>query len=255
MDHDLELDVFPQEPTVLEFARFHGLCRDYTQEPLELSCALSPSADTLNADLQNPKNAAPLTKTADALTKERLSVGKEAAMLLKMLQSLQNAALRPTAIPNGRKCLQRLKQEVPILHTDNELDMLEFGRVVESGFKDLKILLEPVSEEADEGLSWPSRYSEFPEQCLAQVKCGKLTVSRDTLLYLHDATRDLQISESYKIVREDYLSYRKVIASEKNQHHTDAARTSSYGQSRRHYYHRRLNRRHTYLPHPEIMCR
>lgn len=252
MDLDLELDVVQQEPTVLEYARFHGICRDYTQEPLLLDCAFSPSPDILDADLYDPKNADHPTNPADELTKERLAVGKEAAMLLKYLQSSRNATPEPIEIPNGRKRLRGLKQEVAILHTDDELDMLEFGSSMEIGFSDLRIPLELVNQEADEGLDWPSRYSDFPQKCLANAKHEKLAISREILLYLHDTTKDSPVSDFFDTVREEHFNCRKVTAFEQNQYHADANRTLPSGQSLHHCYHPHLYCHRTYLLHQGI---
>ncbi|KAF1966169.1 hypothetical protein BU23DRAFT_544899 [Bimuria novae-zelandiae CBS 107.79] len=190
MEFDLELDVIEHEPTVLEYARYHKICSDYTQEPLQINRVVPLTDDAFDLDLQDPKNASPLTNPADELMKERLAVTQEAAMLLKTVHDLHEAPADLLLIRDGRKRIRALKQEIPILQTDNELDMLNFGSTVEPSFSDLRIPLEPVNEEQDEGLEWPSKYSVLPEQCFMQAHNEKLGITKDVLVFLQNAIRD-----------------------------------------------------------------
>ncbi|KAJ4352299.1 uncharacterized protein N0V89_007647 [Didymosphaeria variabile] len=209
MELDLELDVIEHEPTVLEYARFHGLCSDFTKELPSYYNNFSLSDETLYLDLWDPNDSPSLTNPADELTKERLAVSKEAAMLLKSVHSLTQEPPSLLRIPDRRRRILSLKQELPILRTDNELDILAFGGTVEPSFTDLKIPLEAIDEENDEGLDWPSDYAGYPKQCDERAKNEKLGVSRETLLYLQDAVRNSHSPEDSELIKREGLLYRK----------------------------------------------
>ncbi|KAF2451465.1 hypothetical protein P171DRAFT_401003 [Karstenula rhodostoma CBS 690.94] len=212
MELDLGLDVIEHEPTVLEYARFHGLCSDFTNELPQCYNSVSISDETFDFDLRDPKDAPALTNPAVELTKERLAVSKEAAVLLKSTYSIAAAPLDLLLVANGGRRILSLKQEVPILRTDNELDLLAFGSVMEPNFTDLKIPLEPIDEENDEGLEWPSMYFSYPTQCTKRAKSEKLGVSRETLLFLQEAIRDSHPPEDSEKIKQEALLYRKNIA-------------------------------------------
>ncbi|KAL1597765.1 hypothetical protein SLS60_008252 [Paraconiothyrium brasiliense] len=209
MELDLELGVIEIEPTVLEYARFHGLCSDFTKELATCYNSFSLSDETFDLDLEDPNDAPSLTNPADELTKERLSVSKEAAMLLRSVHFLAQEPPNLLLIPDGRRRILGLKQELPILRTDNELDLLAFGSTVEPSFTDLKIPLEAIDEENDEGLECPSRYAAYPKQCDERAKNEKLGVSRETLLYLQEAIRDSHSPEDSEIIKSEGLVHRK----------------------------------------------
>jgi hypothetical protein len=210
MELDLELDVVEHEPTVLEYARFYNLCSDFTHELPQCYNSVSISNETFDLDLGDPKDAPPLTNPADELTKERLAVSKDAAMLLKSVHSLAESPHGLLLVSNERTRMLNLKQELPILRTDNELDLLGFGSVVEIDFTDLKIPLEPIDEDNDEGLGWPSGWTDFPKQCNERAKSEKLGVSRETLLYLQEAIRNSCSPEDSDATNQEALFYLKV---------------------------------------------
>ncbi|KAL5441262.1 hypothetical protein PMIN07_004328 [Paraphaeosphaeria minitans] len=214
MELDLELDVIEHEPTVLEYARFHGLCSDFTHELPLCYNNVSISDEAFDLNLRDPKDVLALTNPAGELMKERLAVTKEAAMLLKSTISLAAAPNDLPRLLNERRRIVNLKQELPILRTDNELDLLGFGSAVMPSFDGLKIPLEPIDEENDEGLKWPSRYSEFPSQCTDRAKSEKLGVSRETLLHLQDAIKDYHSLEDSENIKHEALLYRKNTATQ-----------------------------------------
>ena len=231
MDLDLELNVIEREPTILEYARFHGICRDYTKEILQLDCITPPSSEAFDLGLRDPKNAIPLTNSGDELIKDRLAVSREAALLLKAVHELQEAPPDLRLISDRRKHIRSLKQEVPILRTDNELDMLEFGSAVELRFTDLQLPLEAVDEENGEGLQWPSIYLTFPERCMEQAQDEKLGVPRETLIYLQDVIRDNQPPEGSEAIEENGTDCRKVIEAKCFRPYANFNRTRPFDQS------------------------
>lgn len=182
-----------EEPSVLEYAREQGICVDYTTElPRLLDICLSLK-DTLD---QDPRDAfedecTNATTAAQELTKERLALTKEAAFLLKTVLTLRELPRDYTLTADARQT-RDLKQELPILQTDAELDLLHFGTRVEPDFRDLRTRLpsEDLDDENDEGFGWPAKYSRYPAQCDAKLRIEKLAMSSDALAFLQNMVED-----------------------------------------------------------------
>src|SRR5206468_1087980 len=94
-----------------------------------------------------------------------------------------------------------LKQEVPLLKTDSELDLLSFGSAALPNLKNLKIPFETTDEERDEGLEWPSEYHAYPAQCDEKANTEKITISKEVLVYLQDAVRDTYLPEDSEMIK------------------------------------------------------
>ncbi|KAF2020036.1 hypothetical protein BU24DRAFT_387248 [Aaosphaeria arxii CBS 175.79] len=180
------------EPTVLEYARFHGLCKDYTTEPLLARNSLN-SIHTLTAN-DNISDLPFTQQTLNAILKERLHLTKEAALLLRSFHDIQTNPNSPIHLTdsksNTRKRARALKQELPLLRSDNELDLLHFGSVALPLLTNLNIPLEPVDVECDEGLEWPSWYEKYVHAARRRVGGEKLSVTREDLMFLQEAVRD-----------------------------------------------------------------
>jgi hypothetical protein len=187
-----------EEPSVLEYAREQGICVDYTTElPRLLDVCLSLK-ETLDQDpcdfcedeCTNTMTAAQTT-AAQELTKERLALNKEAAFLLKTVLALRGPPRDDPLIVDVRQT-RALKQELPVLQTDAELDLLHFGTRVEPDFRDLRTRLpsEDLDDENDQGFGWPAKYSTYPAQCDAKVKSERLAMTRDALAFLQNAVKD-----------------------------------------------------------------
>jgi hypothetical protein len=187
-----------EEPSVLEYAREQGICVDYTTElPRLLDVCLSlremldqDPCDFFEDECTNPMTAAQTT-AAQELTKERLALNKEAAFLLKTVLALRGPPRDDPLIVDVRQT-RALKQELPVLQTDAELDLLHFGTRVEPDFRDLRTRLpsEDLDDENDQGFGWPAKYSTYPAQCDAKVKSERLAMTRDALAFLQNAVKD-----------------------------------------------------------------
>lgn len=217
----MELDVIEHEPTVLEYARFHGLSCDYTQELSQCYKIASLSDEDIDLDLQHPQDDAALTKPVEELTRERLTVSKEAATLLRSVYSLREAPDDLQLISEVKRRILNLKQEVPLLQTDHELDVLEFGKALESCIHEPKIPLEPVDEENDEGLGWPSSYFSYPAQCDEEARTEKLRVSKEVLLYLQDVVKGNSSPAGLEMMIREEVTHQKVSEYERREEHTD----------------------------------
>lgn len=205
MDAALEEEDFH----VIDYARSHGICIDYTTEQLHIGEIHVPSSNDIQHDFEDPSDTA-ITNAISKLIKEPLTLNKEAALLLKTVDSLQQAPAGDLPMEDRRRWILGLKQELPILRTDHELDLLGFGSVALPHFRDLKIPSEVTQKEDDEGLEWPPKYLTYPLQCDKRVNSEKLAVSKEALLYLQDAIRDTYTAEDFDNIMAESLQYKPV---------------------------------------------
>ncbi|KAH9881973.1 hypothetical protein J1614_001144 [Plenodomus biglobosus] len=182
---DLDSDAILDADSALVYARYYGLCVDYASDDSNFRDFIAPSDDELDRDiwhLSKPISADKITE----LTKERLAVNRDAALLLKAVHLLQAAPAAGPSTIDRRKWMLSLRQEVPVLSTDHELDVLRFGKVTTPDLGNLRIPSEVTDQEKDEGFEWPSRYFAYPAQCEEQVRGEKLGVTKEALQFLQD---------------------------------------------------------------------
>lgn len=196
------LDQEDEDWTALAYARYHKLTIKYDSDHNPYGDLAVPSEDQFGWD-SGVLSDANIMDSVSTLIKERLIVSKDAAMLLRSMHDLQKAPSCAETTVDKYQCMRSLKQELPLLKTDIELDLASFGKSALPALKDLKIPSEVLAEENDEGLDWPSKYQAYPGQCAKQVKAEKLAVSRDVLLYLQDALTDhFSAKDSQKLVEQ-----------------------------------------------------
>jgi len=65
-----------------------------------------------------------------------------------------------------RGIIKRAKLELPLIKTDHEMDCKNFARRDDFEIKlcDIKLPLEMVDEENNEGLAWPSRFASLEQK-------------------------------------------------------------------------------------------
>ncbi|KAF3042837.1 hypothetical protein E8E11_005366 [Didymella keratinophila] len=216
MEWELELpfdDPQPgvEEPSVLEYAREQGICVDYTTELPRLSDICLELKDALDQNPRDPfeQDCTNATTAAQELTKERLALNKEAAFLLKTVLTLQEPPRDDPLTADARQT-RDLKQELPVLQTDAELDLLHFGTRVEPDFRDLRTQIpsEDLDDENDEGFGWPAKYSAYPAQCDVKVKNEKLAMTRDALAFLHNAVKDDYSAQDEEVLMAEKIERR-----------------------------------------------
>lgn len=186
---DLDSDAVLDHDCALEYARFYGLCVDYTSEDLYARGFIAPSDCDIDRDFLNLSPTITTNKLCE-LTRERLTVNKDTAVLLQTIHSLQAAPPEDPSATHRREWIRGLKQELPVLATDPELDLLRFGNVALPDLGNLRIPSEATNQENDEGFEWPSKYLAYPAQCDKRIKAEKLAVTREVLLHLQEAIRD-----------------------------------------------------------------
>jgi hypothetical protein len=132
----MEFDLDDEELSVLDYARRHGLCVPYDAGTLHFGSLPTLSNDDVDWDLCHLSNDS-ITNATNALTRGRLAVNKEAALLLKIVHDLRQAPAMKEVNVERRRWMLNLRQELPVLQTDAEFDMLNFGSVAIPDFKDL----------------------------------------------------------------------------------------------------------------------
>lgn len=181
----------PVEPSVLEYARFYGLTRDYlASNPLESDCFPEIPGD-ISVGFEDSKELLQLKPPLPYVVQEKLLADKNAALLLGSLRRPPPKEAEHTSYLPDRKRWKRLKTELPILRTENELDMRDFTAPVVPDLAKLNIPFERVDEEKGEGLTWPSVLRQFPKQFHEDARREKLAVPKEALLYLQDLLKAL----------------------------------------------------------------
>jgi hypothetical protein len=199
-------DVGDEDFSVLDYARLNGLSRDYTTELHDID---APSDEIVVQDLQESTDDLNANSISQ-LIKERLVVNRDAALFLKAALSCPDAPPTKLTSTDKREWMIGLKQELPILPTDSDLDLLNFGSAALPDLGSLNIPSEVINEENDEGLQWPSKYFAYPAQSDAQVRSEKLAVSREVLLYLQNAVRDEVTPEEIEKAKAETLNSKSV---------------------------------------------
>jgi hypothetical protein len=205
----MEFDLDDEELSVLDYARRHRLCVPYDAGTLHFGDLPTLSDDDVDWDLCDLSNDS-ITNATNALTKGRLAVNKEAALLLKTVHDLRQAPAMKEVNVERRRWMLNLRQELPVLQTDAEFDMLNFGNIAIPDFKDLKMPFEIIDEDGDEGFAWPARYLAYPAQCEERIKAEKLAVSRNVLLHLQNSISDSYTSEDDDKIKKKDLRHRPV---------------------------------------------
>ncbi|ORX95794.1 hypothetical protein BCR34DRAFT_470026, partial [Clohesyomyces aquaticus] len=151
-----------------------------------------------------------LTHQAGALTKERLNVSREAALLLKAVHYMQEPLQDEEVFPDPRRHLSRLKQEVPLLKSDPHIDLENFGSTDLPDLNSVRIPLEHFHTEDDEGPDWPTKYLAYPTEYFEAVKNEKLAVSRDHFIFLQHSIRDTYTDQDAERIKAEDVRYKRV---------------------------------------------
>jgi len=200
------------EPSVTEYARFHRLCIDYSSKHPLTNHGLSIDQITFGIELQD-HDGLKEPELSDALLAERLTIDRDTAAYIKNVLAEPGKANELDAEPPAVIRTAAMKQELPLLSTDNELDLKNFRHMMSPDFDNANLPLEPVDEENNEGLTWPQQFHHLPNQFDAKSKSEKLEITKDALIYLRATLRhDLGSYDLDEIERVE-LTYRKASVS------------------------------------------
>ena len=176
------------EPTIIEYARFHGLVRDHRESPPLERLDLS---EDLGSSLEDPPELFHIDLAKVQLPQERWAVDAGAASLLS---SIVESAQDPPPYSDeelgiDRHRVRRMKQELPLLRSDHELDILRFRAPIVPDLENEFLPLETVDVEEDEGVEWPSSYYALPDEFTKKARSEKIEVSQDGFLYLQQTLK------------------------------------------------------------------
>ncbi|KAI9873610.1 MAG: hypothetical protein M1830_010804, partial [Pleopsidium flavum] len=192
---------------MIDYARFHGLIQDHRLlDPLELL----PKPENQPRFFEDPEHAPKFEIPQGFSTNERLTLSKEAATLLSSCTTAPKIGTwNVEDVLDVRHRMRKQKFEIPILRTDQELDMEEFGQRVEPDLAGFNLPYEKVDEENDEGLTWPRKCYGLPQELESRCRGERIETSRDVLIYMQDLLKTSYTEEDEKALLESELRYKK----------------------------------------------
>ncbi|TGO51816.1 hypothetical protein BCON_0154g00360 [Botryotinia convoluta] len=204
-----------EEIPVVEFARSIGVSRDHQLDNTSVEILLLMQEDihhSFSSDLNDDHLS--LFTTPEINTNERISVSIGAARLLTSIAQNENQESIDTLTHSllGPRDVRNLRIEIPILRSDHDFDVRGFAR--RDGFEvrpqDIKLPLELLSIENNEGLGFPSDFYNFETEAFETVTNEKIEVTRNSMVYLHTALKTkLTIENEQEIWESEKIHPRK----------------------------------------------
>ena len=170
------------EPSVLDYARFHGLTHDHLRRH-PLSDFHGP--ENVHIQLDDPPRVFSTDATATTPPSERLCVSKEVAMLLSLTIAPPQGTHfldEPMSLDTYRR--RDLKMELPILPSMHELDMLDFHSRIVPNYAREHLPLEKLDKENGEDIAWPLSILHLPQTYDALAMSEKFEARKETIGYL-----------------------------------------------------------------------
>ncbi|KAF2143875.1 uncharacterized protein K452DRAFT_247364, partial [Aplosporella prunicola CBS 121167] len=201
--------ILHDEPTILQYARFHGIAKKFTsQYPLDPD--LIPTAPIfLSEGLLDPVGAVSLELPRNFRIEERLCVNEATLAFLQSTCSVPKLHAEKDPFMARLNRVRNFKAELPILSSDNEMDMKRFLKQPVVDLGDTEIQPEHVDEEKDEGMAWPTKCETLPADYDKQVASEKLQVSRNILLYLQNTLKCNMTPEEIETTIEAEVAHEK----------------------------------------------
>lgn len=199
---------YQEGPSLLEYARFHGLAVDHAA--VDLFKPLSQSCFHFLTTVEDSPNLPSLTLQKPVDVTEKIQASKETAQLLSSVLREPSKPSLDALLPNVHR-VRDLKQELPLLKTDHNYHVSSFKKraTVPSLFK-YQIPHVEIDEENDGGLTWPVAYHRCNEQLVRKLDSEKLDSTREVLLFIQNSLRDYSTKSSRNAILDDALKYQKV---------------------------------------------
>ncbi|OBT88292.1 hypothetical protein VE02_03427 [Pseudogymnoascus sp. 03VT05] len=200
-----------EEDPIVEYARFHGLSIDPLQDPSPLS-HIESLLHTYKNGVLDDSHLSQINYQPILPTDERLTIGKGAKILLAGANGVfldQNIIDKITAAASVRPRRQKLKLELPLLKTDPDVDIEAFRQRQDPCISGENFIYEPLDIEKDEGLQWPSRFANLPNSLTKDCSVEKITVTRDTMVYLQSVLKENWSKEDAKYLLASQYPYRR----------------------------------------------
>ncbi|KAF7869882.1 hypothetical protein EAF04_004666 [Stromatinia cepivora] len=170
------------EPPVLDFARSIGIARDHQLDDTSVDILLSMK-DNVHHKFTNDMDDSHLPQLniqADLNTNERISACVDALRLLtSVAENESQESITALVYPIG-------ESNQPLLRSDHESDFREFAR--REGFEvkpqDIRLPLELVSVENNEGLEFPPQFYNFETEMFDIIANEKIEVTKNAMISL-----------------------------------------------------------------------
>jgi len=215
MSFEVQLPFADQEPSVLEYARYHGLSYDPAHDDddefdLKIIAAASSVIDNDDA------NGTTIDLVVDTgLLDEKLILDSDArAVLAAIIQSQQPSEVYPFELDIRRTRYVRLEE--PLLFTDNEYEVKQYLTAKIAAQTELEIDLDKlpnlftINEETDESLAWPKKYHTLAAEYPKRIADEKIRVPKAAALYLHQVCQPQDTHEHVCELFESELKYKRV---------------------------------------------
>ena len=188
----------PEEPTILEYARFHDLVTDHlAQDPLKEVLSHEPG---IGLSMEDSDDLFSISADNASVKPERLTIPIEAlSYLASVVEMGSGSDIIESRIRQRRHWIRHLKVELPLLRSDPELDLQGSGGSWQMDLQNEPFPREKMDGEYDDGLFWPSMKENavansiaserpsFPAECLKYLQ-GILEYGReDTNAYHFEA--------------------------------------------------------------------
>ena len=200
-----------KEPSILDYARFHGLAQDYLKfHPFQ---SLHDPDDFLQ-QLQDPSGVFCVGDLAVEIPGERMFIDAGTASLLSCIgQPTKSPSRFDEDVGLETKRQQRLRHELPLLRSDHECDIQNFRLPIIPDLENEFLPAENLDEEADEGMTWPTTYLKAPDEIWQKLNTEKPEIPHEALRYLAEILRydAADTSEGlFEVDEEVELPYKKV---------------------------------------------
>jgi hypothetical protein len=201
----------PGLDTPLEYARFHGLCRDYEMDHPLFSAWIPPAQEDpshVAEEHENTLSPEALVAEVNESLNERLDVDKEAAsFLMSILKTCRRDECDHIVIDPAILNPKRMKLELPVLAGDHEVDMIALRRRHEVKLTSDGIESFQLDTEKGEGLVFAPTEINDKQLLDRELQNEKLDVGKETV-ELFRQLRDLTSSGEVDYVNEAYISYK-----------------------------------------------
>ncbi|KFY07586.1 hypothetical protein V492_07001 [Pseudogymnoascus sp. VKM F-4246] len=199
-----------QEELIVEYARFHGLSINPLRDPLPLS-HIESLFHTYEKNISD-SHLKQIEYRPIPEADEHLTIDKGAEILLAGASGVfldQNTIDKITKAASTVLKRRKLKLELPLLKTDPDTDIRAFKQQQNPCISDANFIYEPLDNEKDEGLQWSSRFVNLPKAVLKECSTERITVTRETMVYLQDGLKDSWSREDTNELLRSQSSYKR----------------------------------------------
>ncbi|TGO29415.1 hypothetical protein BPAE_0015g00590 [Botrytis paeoniae] len=204
-----------EEILVVELARSIGVSRDHQLDNTSVEILLFMQKDihhSFSSGLNDDHLS--LFTTPEINTNERLSASIGAARLLTSVAQNESQESIDTLTHSllGPRDIRNVRIEMPILRSDHDFDVRGYARRDEFEVRpqDIKLPLELLRIENNEGLGFSSDFYNFETEAFETIANEKIEVTRNSMVYLHTALQTtLTIENEQEIWERDRTHPRK----------------------------------------------